>query len=160
MAMLIKRGGSSSRGRRAAMAEINVTPFVDVMLVLLVVFMITAPMLTTGVAVDLPKTRAQQLPAGQEQPLVVTVDKTGKVFVGTQEEPVELTQLGPMLTAVANQDFEKRVFVRGDEAVAYGEVIRVLALIQAAGFRNAGLPVDPNVAARIIEQGRQEDQSQ
>ena len=149
MAMLIKSGGGRRGNRRAAMAEINVTPFVDVMLVLLVVFMITAPLLTTGVAVDLPRTRAQQLPSGQDQPLVVTIDRNGMVFVGTQEEPVELAQLGSMLAAVANQDFEKRVFVRGDQAVAYGEVIRVLALIQSAGFRNAGLPVDPNVAATI-----------
>lgn len=153
MAMLI-RGGKSGRGRRRPMADINVTPMVDVMLVLLVVFMITAPMLTTGVAVNLPKTRAQQLPAGQEQPLVVTVDKAGKVYVGTQEEPVTAAQLGPMLKAVAGEDFEKRIFVRGDEAVAYREVIKVLALIQQAGFRNAALPVDPNIATRALEEGK------
>ncbi len=152
MAMLIKNGGSRGRGRRAAMAEINVTPFVDVMLVLLVVFMITAPMLATGVQVSLPQTRAQQLPTGQDQPLVVTIDRNNLIYVGTQEQPVEIGQLGSMLGAIANQDFEKRVFVRGDQAVAYGEVIRVLAVIQQAGFRNAGLPVDPNVAASIRQE--------
>jgi biopolymer transport protein TolR len=151
MVMLIKNG--SSRRRRAPMAEINVTPFVDVMLVLLVVFMITAPMLTTGVAVDLPKTKAQPLPSSEDRPIVVTVDKAGIVFVGTQEEPVELEALAAMLSSVANNDLKKRIFVRGDENVAYGKVITVLALIQRAGFSNAGMVVDPKPAPAAIRKG-------
>lgn len=141
MVMLMKNG--PSRRRRAPMAEINVTPFVDVMLVLLVVFMITAPMLTSGVAVDLPKTKAQPLPSTEDRPIVVSVDKGGLVYVGTQEEPVELDTLAAMLTSVASNDFKKRIFVRGDESVAYGRVVSVLALIQRAGFTNAGMVVDP-----------------
>jgi len=141
MVMLLKKGGAGGGRRRKPMAEINVTPFVDVMLVLLVVFMITAPMLATGVAVDLPKTRAAQLPAG-DQPLVVTVDRDGLIYVGTQEEAVELEQLAPMLKAVAQQNLEARVYVRGDEAVPYGKVVTVLSLLQGAGFRNAGMVVD------------------
>jgi biopolymer transport protein TolR len=142
MVMLLKNSSAGGRRRRKPMAEINVTPFVDVMLVLLVVFMITAPMLATGVAVDLPKTRAEPLPASDDQPLVVTVDKDGLIYVGTQEEPVEIGQLAPMLKAVAQQNLEKRVYVRGDENVAYGKVVTVLSLLQGAGFRNAGMVVD------------------
>src|SRR5690348_4310379 len=99
MAMMI-RGGRGRGGRRRPMAEINVTPMVDVMLVLLIVFMITAPMLATGVAVNLPKTRADQLPSQQEQPLIVTVDKDCKNYLGTQKEPVALAQLAPQLKAI------------------------------------------------------------
>jgi biopolymer transport protein TolR len=139
------------------MADINVTPMVDVMLVLLVVFMITAPMLATGVAVNLPKTRADQLPTEKERPLVVTIDKSGKIFVGMQDKPVEIVQLAPQLKAIADQKLDKRVYVRADEAVPYGSVMQVLALLQGAGFSNAGLPVDPkNVAEvkRILEGGK------
>ena len=148
MAGLIRRSG---RGRRRPMADINITPMVDVMLVLLVVFMITAPMLATGVAVNLPKTRAEQLPTDKERPLVVTVDKSGKVFVGMQDKPVDLADLGPQLKAIANNKTDKRVYVRADEAVAYGRVMDVLTLLQDAGFTSAGLPVDPNSAARVRE---------
>jgi len=133
------------------MADINVTPMVDVMLVLLVVFMITAPMLATGVAVNLPKTRAEQLPTEKERPLVVTINEVGKVFVGMQDKPVELSDLGPQLKAIANNRMDKRVYIRGDESVPYGKVMEVLALLQDAGFTSAGLPVDPNAAARVRE---------
>ena len=135
------------------MADINVTPMVDVMLVLLVVFMITAPMLATGVAITLPKTAAEQLKTEKERPLVVTVDKDAKVYVGMEKEPIPLKELAPMLMALAENNLEKRVYVRGDEAVPYGAVVSVLALLQRAGFKNAGLPVDANAAARILEQG-------
>ena len=131
------------------MADINVTPMVDVMLVLLVVFMITAPMLATGVAVNLPKTRAEQLPTEKDRPLVVTLDKTGKIFVGMQDKPTELADLPAQLKAIANNMMEKRVYVRADEAVPYGKVMDVLSLLQNAGFTSAGLPVDPNAVERI-----------
>ena len=152
MAMVIK----SSRGRggrRRPIADINVTPMVDVMLVLLVVFMITAPMLATGVAVTLPKVSAEQLKQENERPLVVTVDKDSKVYVGQQDDAIELRELAPLLKALAENNMEKRVFVRADEAVPYGAVVTVLALLQEAGFKNAGLPVDPNQARRIRDGG-------
>ncbi len=143
MVMIIKRASASRRHRRPKpMADINVTPFVDVMLVLLVVFMITAPLLAQGIPVDLPKTRAEQLPSSEEQPLVVTVNAEGQVFVGTQEEAVELEALPPMLAAVARENLERRVYVRGDQAAQYGRVVKVLALLQAAGFSNAGIVVE------------------
>jgi biopolymer transport protein TolR len=135
------------------MADINVTPMVDVMLVLLVVFMITAPMLATGVAVNLPKTRAEQLPTEKERPLVVTIDKDGKTYVGMEKDkPVEMAALASMLKAIAGQKMDKRVYVRADEAVAYGKVMTVLSLLQRAGFTNAGLPVDSQKAAEIERQ--------
>jgi biopolymer transport protein TolR len=152
MAMLIKSG--RGRGsRRRPIADINVTPMVDVMLVLLVVFMITAPMLATGVAVTLPKVTAEQLRQENERPLVVTVDKDSKVYVGQQEDAIALNELAPLLTALAENNMEKRVFVRADEAVPYGAVVTVLALLQQAGFKNAGLPVDPNQARRVLDGG-------
>lgn len=153
MAMIIHKSGGGRRGKRRPMADINVTPMVDVMLVLLVVFMITAPMLATGVAVTLPKTRAEQLKQENERPLVVTVDKDAKVYVGMQKEPIALKELAPMLTALAENNLEKRVFVRGDEAVPYGAVVNVLALLQRAGFKNAGLPVDANAAEQLLKEG-------
>ena len=146
MAMLIRK---ASTRRRRPMADINVTPMVDVMLVLLVVFMITAPMLATGVAVNLPKTRADQLPTEKERPLVVTVDKEGKIFVGMNTEPVELADLSTTLKAIANQQMDKRVYVRGDEAVPYGKVMEVLTVLQDSGFASAGLPVDPKYLSRV-----------
>lgn len=142
MAMLLKRTGGRGRSRPKPNAEINVTPFVDVMLVLLVVFMITAPLLAQGIPVDLPKTKAEQLPTSEEQPLVVTVNAEGAVFVGTQEEPVEIDALPPLLAVVAEDNLERRVYVRGDQAAEYGRVVRVLALLQAAGFTNAGIVVE------------------
>ena len=152
MAMLIK-GSGGRRGRRRQMADINVTPMVDVMLVLLVVFMITAPMLATGVSVSLPKVTAEQMPTENQRPLVVTIDKAGAVYLGMEDTPVELKDLGPQLMALAENNTEKRVYVRADEAGQIGVVVKVLALLQAAGFRNVGLPVDPNVARRIMQGG-------
>src|SRR6185503_7677402 len=125
MAMLIRSGRGGGR-RRRPMADINVTPMVDVMLVLLIVFMITAPMLATGVAVNLPKVHAAQLPTNQKEPLQVSVDKNSKIYIGTQKTPVELTQLAPQLKAIAEQNLEQRVYVRGDGDVSYKSVMRVL----------------------------------
>jgi biopolymer transport protein TolR len=135
------------------MADINVTPMVDVMLVLLVVFMVTAPMLATGVSVSLPKVTAEQMPTENQRPLVVTIDKDGGVYLGMDDTPVELKDLAPQLMALAENNIEKRVYVRADEMVANGVVVKVLALLQTAGFRNVGLPVDPNVARRIMQEG-------
>jgi biopolymer transport protein TolR len=129
---------SRRRGRikRGAMSEINVTPFVDVMLVLLIVFMVTAPLLTAGVPVDLPKTRAPAM--GQDkEPLQVTVAKDGTIFL--QKLPVALDELVPKLTAIAGNGYNERIYVRGDQAVNYGKVAEVMGLLAASGFTRIGL---------------------
>ena len=132
-------GRSGRRGRRHAMSEINVTPFVDVMLVLLIVFMVTAPLLTVGVPVDLPKTRAQAL--GQDrEPLSVTVKRDGKVYI--QNTPVGEGELVDKLTAIAANGYDQRIFVRGDKSVDYGRVMEVMGLLSAAGFTHIGLVTD------------------
>jgi biopolymer transport protein TolR len=129
-------GRGRGRSRRRAMAEINVTPFVDVMLVLLIVFMVTAPLLTVGVPVDLPKTRAPAL--GQDkEPLQVSIMKDGSIFLQKLKVPQE--ELVPKLTAISNNGYDQRIFVRGDQAVNYGKVAEVMGLIKAAGFTHIGL---------------------
>jgi biopolymer transport protein TolR len=141
MAVGIKaRAGSSRRrgGRSGAMpmSEINVTPFVDVMLVLLIVFMVTAPLLTVGVPVDLPQTRARAL--GQDrEPLAVSVDKDGNIFL--QNTAISADELVPKLQAIAENGYEQRIFVRGDQNVDYGKVMQVMGLLNAAGFTRIGL---------------------
>jgi biopolymer transport protein TolR len=140
MAMTMKRvDRRARRGRAHQMSEINVTPFVDVMLVLLIVFMVTAPLLTAGVPVDLPKTKAQAL--GQDrEPLSVTVRRNGQVYL--QNTPVPEDQLVAKLTAIAANGYDQRIFVRGDKAVDYGRVMEVMAEISAAGFTHIGLVTD------------------
>src|SRR6185312_5428591 len=125
--------------RRRPMAEINVTPFVDVMLVLLIVFMVTAPLLTVGVPVDLPKTRAQPLSQDRE-PLSVSVRRDGQIYL--QKMPVAEDDLVPKLTAIATNGYDQRIFVRGDRSVDYGRVMEVMALISSAGFTHIGLVTD------------------
>ncbi len=129
------RGRSGRRSRRQ-MAEINVTPFVDVMLVLLIVFMVTAPLLTAGVSVDLPRAESSSLP-GQDEPLSVTVGPNGEVYV--QDTTVALVDLSARLTAVSANNREARIFVRGDRAVDYGQVMRVVGAINRAGFTKVAL---------------------
>ena len=118
------------------MAEINVTPFVDVMLVLLVIFMITAPLLTVGVPVDLPKTGAKPL-QGQDEPLAVSVDKDGQIWL--QETKVDAATLVPRLNAIIGNKPDTRIFVRGDKTVAYGQVLEVMGILNTAGFSRVGL---------------------
>ena len=121
------------------MAEINVTPFVDVMLVLLIIFMVTAPLLTVGVPVDLPKTRAQAL--GQDrEPLSVTVKRDGTIYL--QNARISEEALVEKLKAISENGYKQRIFVRGDEKVDYGRVISVMASLNAAGFTNIGLVTD------------------
>jgi biopolymer transport protein TolR len=127
------------RGRIRPMAEINVTPFVDVMLVLLTVFIVTAPLLTVGVPVDLPKTKAQAL--GQDrEPLSVTVRRDGRIFL--QNVPVSEDELVAKLQAISSNGYDQRIFVRGDQSVDYGRVMQVMATINAAGFTHIGLVTD------------------
>ena len=139
MAAGLQSREGSRHGRRRPMAEINVTPFVDVMLVLLIVFMVTAPLLTVGVPVDLPKTRAQTL--GQDrEPLSVTVKKDGRIFL--QNTPIEEDGLVDKLKAISANGYDQRIFVRGDKSVDYGRVMEVMGLLSAAGFTHIGLVTD------------------
>lgn len=127
---------TGSRFRRRPMSEINVTPFVDVMLVLLIVFMITAPLLAVGVPVDLPQTRAATL-GEPDEPLVISIDREGTVFI--QEQTVTLEQLVPRLVAVTGANPETKIFVRGDRTIQYGTVMQVMGEVSAAGFRKVSL---------------------
>lgn len=129
-------GGAGRSGGYRPMAEINVTPFVDVMLVLLVVFMVTAPLLTVGVEVDLPESAADHLP-GDDEPLVVTIAADGAIHL--QELEVPLEELAAKLRAVTEERADARIFVRGDRAVDYGRVMRVMGELDAAGFGEIGL---------------------
>jgi len=122
--------------RHRPMGEINVTPFVDVMLVLLIVFMVTAPLLTVGVPVDLPKTKAGQINA-DSAPFVVTMKADGSIFL--QETAIEPDKLIPRLAAIAKANDEVRIFVRGDKAAAYGDVLVLMGRIQSAGFERVAL---------------------
>jgi biopolymer transport protein TolR len=127
----------STGGRRhRPMGEINVTPFVDVMLVLLIVFMVTAPLLTVGVEVDLPKTKAGAINA-DAAPLVVSIKADGSLYL--QEAAVDAEVLIPRLKAISNANPDVRIFVRGDQAVTYGEVLGVMGRIRAAGFEKVAL---------------------
>ncbi len=135
------RRGSRRRGRKNKLnAEINVTPLVDVMLVLLIVFMIAAPLLSVGVPVELPKTDAKALPSNQE-PITVTVDFDGKIFI--QEEEITLEELASRLVAVSANGYDERIYLRADQDSDYGAVMKVMARVNAAGFSNLGLVTDP-----------------
>ncbi len=133
----MQSGGRRRRGRKKAlMSEINVTPFVDVMLVLLIIFMVSAPLLTVGVPIDLPDTQAKAMNA-DTQPITVSVNNEGKIFLQETEIPIE--EVVPKLQAIAKTGYEERIFVRGDKAADYGTVMKVMARISAAGFKNIGL---------------------
>ncbi len=129
-------GRDSRRYRKQRFTEINVTPMVDVMLVLLIIFMVTAPMLTAGVQVDLPKAQASPL-QGQDEPLTVSVQADGKVFL--QKTPVTVEELGPKLKAIAGEKSDTRIFVRGDKNVDYGRIMHVVGEINGAGFTKVAL---------------------
>lgn len=137
-AQMMSSGGG--RGRRSRnmrpVSDINVTPFVDVMMVLLVVFMVTAPLLTVGVPVDLPKTQAKSMRQDKE-PLVISIDQSGKVYV--QERAMELSDLVPKLKAITGANAEARIFVRGDKSVSYGRIMEVMGTVSAAGFNKVAL---------------------
>ena len=118
------------------MSEINVTPFVDVMLVLLIVFMVTAPLLTVGIPVDLPKVKANAL-TDQKDPIEITVKLDGLVYLGESE--VEVENLIPRLNAITDQNTEARIYVRGDRDVAYGRVMEIMSIINSAGYVKVAL---------------------
>ena len=139
--------GRRRHRRKAVMSEINVTPMVDVMLVLLIIFMVSAPLLTVGVPIDLPQTQAKSLDQQSKEPLTLSVNLEGKVFLQNSEIPIE--ELVPKLKAVttARGGDDERIYVRGDRKVDYGTVMRVMGRLSSAGFRRVALVTE-------VEQGR------
>ena len=137
-------GGRGPRGRRRAMmSEINVTPFVDVMLVLLIIFMVAAPLLTVGVPIDLPESQAKSIEQDKE-PLTISVNDKGQVFL--QNTELKVDELVAKLKAIAKNGSEERIYVRGDRKVDYGTVMRVMGRLSAAGYRRVALVTE-------VEQG-------
>jgi biopolymer transport protein TolR len=126
---------SSSRSKRI-ISDINVTPLVDVMLVLLIVFMVTSPMLVSGINIDLPKTSANPF-TGKDEPLTITVDKKGVVYLHDYE--IKESELADKLVAITNEKYDTRIFVRGDKAIDYGQVMKIVGLISTAGFKKISL---------------------
>jgi len=140
-----RRSNGRAAGRYRPMSEINVTPLVDVMLVLLVVFMVTAPLLSVGVPVDLPQTQAPPINEPKE-PLVITVNREGAIFV--QETSVPLDSLVPKLQAITGSNPDAVLYVRGDKEINYGRVLEVMSLVSAAGFRKVSLVAEtPKISA-------------
>lgn len=138
---------STSGGRGRAMSEINVTPLVDVMLVLLIIFMVTAPLITQGVEVDLPQTKAQAI-EGTEEKLVLTVTKDKKIFIGTRRDnPIAYRTLEKKLRTNARLQKEKELYLHADRKLEYGFVVDVMAKIKNAGVQKLGMVTDPVVAA-------------
>ncbi|KRS12985.1 Biopolymer transport protein ExbD [Roseovarius sp. THAF27] len=138
------------RGRSRPMAEINVTPFVDVMLVLLIIFMVAAPLMTVGVPVQLPETAANALPGEEEEPLTVTLTAEGVVMIQTTE--VQRGELVNRLRAIATERDSTRVFLRADGAVPYSDVMQVMGALNRGGFANIGLVTDTG-GPTLDEQG-------
>jgi biopolymer transport protein TolR len=139
--------GKRRRRRNPVMAEINVTPMVDVMLVLLIIFMVSAPLLTVGVPIDLPQTQAASLDQADKEPLAISVNTDGKVFL--QNSEIQIDELVPKLKAIAEArgtNGDERIYVRGDKTVNYGTVMRVMGRLSAAGFRKVALVTE-------VEQG-------
>ena len=155
MVMMSPTSGSGRSGgrrvRRRPMSEINVTPMVDVMLVLLIVFMVTAPLLTVGVPVDLPKTAANQI-GGKDEPLVVTINKNSDIFL--QDSKLDLDQLAPRLLAISQNRRDARIFVRGDQTIPYGKIMSVIGKLNGSGFKKVALITDPAPSASRRSQRR------
>ena len=129
-----------NRSLKEPLSEINVTPFVDVMLVLLIIFMVTAPLLTVGVQVDLPESSADSLPEDQE-PLTLTINSKGEVFI--QEHQVEYDKVVPKILAIANNRTDTRIYVRGDKTINYGRVLEVMGMLSGSGFTKVALISEP-----------------
>ena len=129
-----------NRSRKAPMSEINVTPFVDVMLVLLIIFMVTAPLLTVGVQVDLPESAADSLPDDQE-PLTLSINSKGEIYI--QEQKEKKKKMIPKLLAIAKNRTDTRIYVRGDKNINYGRVLEVMGTLSGAGFSKVALISEP-----------------
>jgi biopolymer transport protein TolR len=142
---MIQRGVGRNSGRRrnrrsGLNADINVTPLVDVMLVLLIVFMVAAPLLSVGVPIELPKTDAKSLPS-QTEPITISVDAQGQIFI--QDTEIALDEIATRLIAISNNGYDERIYLRGDGQADYEAVMKVMARVNAAGFSNLGLVTDP-----------------
>ena len=135
------------RSEREPMSEINVTPFVDVMLVLLIIFMVTAPLLTVGVQVDLPETSADTLPE-ESEPLTLTINSKGEVFI--QETKIEFDNLIKKILAVSNNRTDTRIYVRGDKTINYGRVLEVMGKLSGSGFTKVALISEPYKELSLI----------
>lgn len=151
-----KRRGMGQRRTTHLPPEINVTPLVDVMMVLLVIFMVTAPLLTVGVTVDLPKTNASPL-NDKEEPLTISVDTNGVVYL--QETPLEVTALVPRLIAITGANLDTRIYVRGDKGVAYGSIMEVMGAINTAGFTRVALLTEAPTTTSTSTRGITSEQS-
>ena len=138
-----RKGGRRRRGvpRYGAMADINMTPFIDVMLVLLIIFMVAAPLLATGVAVDLPQTKSAPLNI-EQKPVSISIDEKGQIFLMDQQVAVD--QLVEKVKAAAKAGADERVYVRGSKAVNYGRVAEVMSLVTGAGFKKVALVTEPD----------------
>ena len=133
-------GFQLNRSSKEPMSEINVTPFVDVMLVLLIIFMVTAPLLTVGVQVDLPESAADSLPDDQE-PLTLSINSKGEVFI--QEHKVVFNKIIPKILAISNNRMDTRIYVRGDKTINYGRVLEVMGMLSGGGFSKVALISEP-----------------
>jgi biopolymer transport protein TolR len=144
MAMLMNHKGNGGGRRRTAgaMADINMTPMIDVMLVLLIVFMVTAPMMTSGIPVDLPKTDAATQSNDESEPLIITLDKNDKIYL--QETEIPQPALIEKLKAVTAQKPDQRIFIRGDQTLNYGKVMQLMGQLTAAGFNRVALVAETN----------------
>ncbi|MFO1122095.1 MAG: protein TolR [Hyphomicrobiales bacterium] len=131
-----QRRNSRRRSSRGVMSDINVTPLVDVMLVLLIVFMVAAPLMTVGVPIELPKTEAKQMDSSTE-PITITVQQDGTLYL--QETVIPMAELTPKLTAIAKNGYQEQLFVRADTSVPYGRVMELMGLLNSAGYRKIGL---------------------
>jgi biopolymer transport protein TolR len=145
--MNVPMGRGGRGGRRKPMAEINVVPYIDVSLVLLIIFMVTAPLLQTGVDVDLPQAEAKTIDPSQDLPIIISIDAEGRLFVdaGNQEDaPVEADELAGKVAAALEKKPGLAVLIRGDQAVDYGKVVTVMAALKNAGVPNVGLMTSPS----------------
>jgi len=145
MAASVAMARKNGRGRRGvprygAMAEINMTPFIDVMLVLLIIFMVAAPLLTSGVAVDLPQTKASALNV-EKKPIAVALNDQGQIYL--MDEPIALSDLVGKIGSLANNDFEQRIYVRASKSVPYGKVAEIMAAVTTAGYKKVALVTEP-----------------
>jgi biopolymer transport protein TolR len=138
---IIRQSVGGGRRRYRALSEINVTPLVDVMLVLLIVFMVTAPLLTTGVHVDLPKSKAGPLDQSDDKPLEISIDGKGQIYL--QDTPVEFDQLVPRLNAISQANHDAKVYIRGDRANSWGTMMAVLGAVGGSGYNKVGLVSTP-----------------
>ncbi len=139
---IVQHSARGVRRRHRPLAEINVTPLVDVMLVLLIVFMVTAPLLTTGVHVDLPKSKAAPLSQSDDKPLEISIDAKGQIYL--QETAVELAQLVPRLNAISQENHDAKIYIRGDRANSWGTMMEVLGAVGGAGYGKVGLVSNPS----------------